>query len=174
MINLITRVSRVLCCVFLGSGIALAFAGPSNAATALTLSLSHATVIEPVAFTEASGMNFGTVMPNGGAGRVALKPDGVIIVQGVLVADRDQVAAASFKLSGSDSQAYTISLPEAVTFGKGADSVKLNTFTHNAGESPVLSLNGYGNFNIGATLLLRKQQTAGLYTGTVNVIISNN
>ena len=168
-----SKVTKVLCSIVLVPAIALAIVGPSSAETAYAD--THAIVVQPVAFTETSDMNFGTVVQNEeGGGQVALKPDGVLVVQGVLVADMHQVATASFKLLGSDNQAYTISLPEAVTFIKGSDSIRLNTFTHNAGETPVMGLHGNDNFNIGATLLLNKRQSVGLYTGTVKVTISNN
>ncbi len=119
-------------------------------------------------------MNFGTVIADEDGGLVSLKPDGVIIVQGALVADREKVDPASFSLYGTNSQAYTISLPKAATFVKGAGTIRVKGFVHNAGDTPRMGLDGNSNFNIGATLFLEKRQSAGFYSGSLVVTISNN
>lgn len=171
--SLFSAIGRLPRWAFLIPAIALAMPTPGNAATALTA--VRAIVVKPMAFTKASvGINFGTIMANGVAGRIALSPSGAVTSQGVTVADRGQVEPGSFELSGAGNQAYTISLPEAVTFAKGADVISVGAFTHDAGETPTLDPDGYSNFNIGATLQLTKGQSSGTYYGSVTITISNN
>ncbi len=171
--SLFPGIGRLPRWVFLMPAIALAMPTPGNAATAFTT--VRVNVVKPMAFAEVSaGINFGTIMANGVAGRIALSPSGAVTSQGVTVADRDQVSSGSFKLFGAGNQAYTISLPDAVTFAKGADVISVGAFTHDAGETPTLDPDGYSNFNIGATLQITKGKSSGTYYGSVPIIISNN
>ncbi|MFQ5775252.1 MAG: DUF4402 domain-containing protein [Kiloniellaceae bacterium] len=153
--------------------LALVFGGPQAAADA-GRAMVRATVLKPVSFANVSGMNFGTLMPNGETGVVALLPNGKFTAQGVDVARDEEVKSATFKILGEDNQAYTITLPSAATFTNGRDGISVMTFVHDAGWTPTLDPKGYGHFNIGATLKLRWGQTAGVYSGSVDVVLSNN
>lgn len=151
----------------------LAMIGDAAADTAAAT--AGATIVKPVTLTEISQLRFGTVWTYGSAGIVAISPGGNLSFRGVEVGDQDEAAPASMKMIGSDGQAYTILLPRAVTFGSGENIVEVAEFTHDAGATPALDPEGYGHFNIGATLILHEGQLpAGNYAGNIWVVVSNN
>ncbi len=151
----------------------LATIGDAIADTAVAT--ARATIVTPVALAEISQLRFGTVWTFGSAGTVAISPRGKLSFRGVNVGDQDDAASASLKINGSYDQAYTISLPRAVTFGSGENVVEVAEFTHDAGATPALDPEGYGHFNIGATLILYKGQLpAGNYAANIWVVVSNN
>ena len=163
------RMAGLLAAVASFATIGDAVAADTAAATA------SAAIVKPVALAEVSQLNFGTVRADGSAGIVAISPGGELSSLGVEVSDQDEADSASMKMFGGDGQAYTISLPRAVTFGSGRNMVEIGGFTHDAGITPALDSDGYAHFNIGATLILREgRDAAGRYAADLPVTVSNN
>jgi hypothetical protein len=151
------------------------FATFGDAVADTAVATAYTTIVSPMTVAEVSQLRFGTVWFHGSAGTVAISPGGKLSLLGVEVADQDEAASASIKMVGSYGQTYTISLPRTMTFGIGENIVEVTGFTHDAGATPTLDPDGYGRFNIGATLILREGRLpVGNYAANLRVVVSNN
>lgn len=139
-----------------------------------TRGVAYATILHPLSLTYTSSMNFGTVMPNHTGGMMLLFPNSDFTARGVTVIDKNEVKSGEFTIFGTRSQVYSITLPRTATFASGAGTISVATFTHDAGGTPTLDLEGIGIFNMGAILKIgARPPTEGTYYGGVDVIISN-
>ncbi len=150
------------------------FLGGFSAAADSTRSVVHATILRPLSLANTSGMNFGTVLANGSGGTMSLFPSGDFTALGVTVFDKTEVKPGKFKIIGTHSQVYSITFPRTAKFARGAGTISVFSFTHDAGGTPTLDDEGEGLFNIGAILSVgARPPTDGTYYGGVEVIISN-
>lgn len=121
-------------------------------------------------------LSFGTFVATS-AGTVAVAPDGSRAqTGGVFVLNQGGLAAAAqFSVHGKANATYAITLPAdntvAMSDGKG-HSMTVKAFTSNLSGLNILSKNGNGQFNIGATLNVAASQARGSYTGTFAVIVN--
>lgn len=124
-----------------------------------------ATIIGPLVLTKVTDMDFGTIATTGTAGTVVLGTDGNRTPSGPALVAAAAGHAASFTISGQQSATYVITLPAdgTVTLTNGANSMAVNTFTHDAGANPTLDGDGTGTFSVGATLSVADNQAAGVY-----------
>ncbi len=160
---------------------AAAVRAPAAASAATATAYISVTVPRYLSVGMTSGMNFGAVVPNGGAGEVKLSPDGERQGTNVDLVGGGTGTPASFALSGGSNQAYSISLPDNVTLATGIASLEMTAFTHDAGPSPTMDSTGSHGFNVGATLLVNGSHSGGANSGdsgapnpTINVVISYN
>lgn len=133
----------------------------------------RAVVVRPLSLSNLSNLSFGTVLPNESNGTISLLPSGAFTADGVSVANNAKIRSATFRISGGHNQAYTIQLPLAVTFSGDLGSIQVITFQHDAGQTPMLNQEGYGTFNVGATLTFGQGLSTRTYSGNVDIIISN-
>ncbi len=160
---------------------AAAVLAPAAASAATATAYISVTVPRSLSVGMTSGMNFGAVVPNGGAGEVKLSPNGERQGTNVDLVGGGTGTPASFALSGGPDQAYAISLPDTATIANGPTSIRITAFTHNAGAVPRLNGVGSNLFNVGATLQIDKTGNADANGGdsgapnpTINVVISYN
>ncbi|HEY2559951.1 MAG TPA: DUF4402 domain-containing protein [Caldimonas sp.] len=125
--------------------------------------------ISPVA-----AMSFGNFIAGGG-GTVTISPGGLRTQSGgvVLVGQGSTYSAASFRVSGTASATYTITLPpyDTVSLSDGFHTMALNSFVS---SPPTGTLSGAGSqmIMIGATLVVGAAQPPGSYTATFNVTVN--
>ena len=132
-----------------------------------------ATILAPISIFAVGDMDFGTMTPTGTAGTVTVTPAGarssvnVDLLGGV-------PSAASFDVTGDGNANYSITLPSSTTLSSGGDTMTVDTFTDDAGASPILPSGGSDTFNVGATLNVGATQVAGTYSGTFAVTVHYN
>lgn len=118
-----------------------------------------------------SDLAFGKIIASNQAGTVVVSPasarsytGGAILTTGLAV------TAAEFVLSGQASTSVSVTLPSSdVTITSGLNTMKVNTFTSDAGSTPALSASGALTVKVGGTLNVAANQAAGSYTGTFDV-----
>ncbi len=131
------------------------------------------TIFAPISISSSGDMDFGTMLTTGTAGTVTVTPAGARSSVDVdLFAGTP--AAASFDVTGRVGQAYSITFPSNATLTSGANTMTMDTFTHDAGGSPQLSGSGSDTFNVGATLNVGATQASGTYSGTFSVTVNYN
>ncbi len=160
---------------------AAAMLAPAAASAATARANISVTLPRHLSMGMTSGMNFGAVVPNGGAGEVKLSPKGERQGTNVDLMGGGTGTPASFALSGGPDQAYAISLPDTATIANGTTRIRITAFTHNAGASPRLNGDGSHGFNVGATLQIERGGNADANGGdsgapnpTINVVVSYN
>ncbi len=160
---------------------AAAVLAPAAASAATATAYISVTVPRHLSVGMTSGMSFGAVVPNGGAGEVKLSPTGELRGTNVDLIGGGTGTPASFALSGGPDQAYSISLPDTATIANGTTRIRITAFTHNAGASPRLNGDGSHLFNVGATLQIERGGNADANGGdssapnpNINVVVSYN
>ncbi len=160
---------------------AAAVLAPAAASAATATAYISVTVPRHLSVGMTSGMNFGAVVPKGGAGEVKLSPNGERQGTNVNLVGGGTGTPASFALSGGPDQAYAISLPDTVTLATGPTSFEMTAFTHDAGPSPTLNSTGSHGFNVGATLRVNGSRSGGANGGdsgapnpNINLVVSYN
>lgn len=160
---------------------AAAVLAPAAASAATARAFISVAVPRHLSVGMTSGMSFGAVVPNGGAGEVKLSPNGELQGTNVDLVGGGTGTPASFALSGGPNQAYAISLPDSATIANGPTSIRITAFTHNAGASPSMNGDGSHLFNIGATLRIEQGGNADANGGdsgapnpNINVVVSYN
>lgn len=149
----------------------------NNALTALTVaatlfgaSLAHAasatgtasaTVLAPIAISQATALDFGTFASGATAGTVTsagTASGGVTLIE--------KGAPAGFKVTGSASRNFTITVPASVTLTSGASSM---TASLSAPTSSTLDALGKKDIAVTGTLSVAANQAAGNYNGTYTI-----
>jgi hypothetical protein len=122
-------------------------------------------------------LSFGTFVATS-AGTVTVGADGSRARSGgtfVLHQGSNVAAPAQFSVQGAPNVVYAITLPadNTVLMSDGAGhSMSVRAFVSNLNGTNILSKNGSGRFNVGATLSVGAQQAKGSYTGTFSVIVN--
>jgi hypothetical protein len=130
----------------------------------------------------ASAQTIATVMPlsfgsfvAGTGGSITVAPGGGRTATGgvVTVGQSASYASGSFRVSGTASATYTITLPDnnTVTLTDGTHTMALNGFASNP-PTGTLSGGGMQLIQVGATLTVGSGQPPGNYTGTFNVTVN--
>jgi hypothetical protein len=147
---------------------AIVFTGSQALAASATGSAS-ATIAQPIAVSETTSLNFGTVTTSASAGTAVVSTASGLTTTGGVAAFGGTPSAAAYSVTGEGSSAFTVSLPTTATISSGANTMTVDTFTHNAGAA--LS-GGSATFNVGATLNVGANQPSGAYTGTYTVTVN--
>lgn len=141
------------------------FAGSAQADT--VNGRADATVIAPLSITENAAMDFGTISGGPAAGTVVLDTANARTTTG----DAEIIAAGAgsagdFTVTGQPNQAYTLTFSASGTLERalGPETMIVDTFTHNAGATPIIPGGGTQNIRVGATLNVGANQTAGDYS----------
>lgn len=141
-------------------------AGTTFAQTNVT---SSAEIIEAITLTENAGLNFGKI--DNTAGIVDITPGGV--VTGKTQVAGGTTSAAALTVSGAPDEAYTITVPLTASLsGPSSATLSVTGIEHNSTQT--LDALGNETVNIGGTLNVGTDQTAGSYTGTISVTVSYN
>lgn len=142
-----------------------------------------AAIVTPLIIThDGADMNFGNIsvqVTTGGT--VILTPVGTRTSDGGVLLPNNigAVSAAVFGVSGQAHYTYTITLPTncTLTHTNNNDFMMVDTFTSSPSTEAgagVLNENGEQNLNVGATLNVDANQTAGVYSsGTAFTVTVN-
>jgi len=150
-------------------------AAPTMALAADTAqALAFASIGQQVAVRKSSPMSFGTLERPVESASVELTPLSTTVNCGLPQIGRERALAASIALQGMPNQTFSIALPQSAHMGRAARDIEVASFTHDAGPTPAIDRSGAVTFNIGATLFVSDQTPSGSYTGSFDVIVSNN
>lgn len=153
----------------------LLFVVPTGAGAADTAqALAFASIGQQVAVRETSPMSFGTVERPPESATVELTPFSTTVNCGLSQIGRERALAASIALKGMPNQTFSIAFPQSARMGRAARDIEVASFTHDAGPTPAIDRNGAIQFRIGATLFVSDRTPSGSYTGSFDVIVSNN
>ena len=146
--------------------------------TSTASATASATIIGPIALTNATPLLFGTIAPSALAGTVVVTPLGVGTGTNLTLMAVSTVSAAAYSVTGNNSGAYAITLPAngtvKITNGTPAQDMNVRAFTCSLPLSTSLDGSGKANFTVGATLDVAGAQASGTYTGTYNVTVAYN
>jgi hypothetical protein len=152
----------------------LAAAAPSFAASANAN--AGATIIQACAISQAEGqdLQFGKLVSPLADGTAKVDATSTETLVGLQALAGISPAAAQFNLTGLAGASYSISLPTSdVTITDAtSDTMIVNAFTSNAGSN--LDGSGLATVKVGATLTVKANQAAGLYSGPFSVAIDYN
>lgn len=126
---------------------------------------AHVQVVEPIRIEKAMDLRFGNVFTAFGSGNLVLSPDGIRTANGVEIADNlaGTVSPAEAVVTHSNNS-YTVNLPGSIILineNNPNEVIEVNEFTLEREENLV---GGKDVLRIGATLRLKADQQAGIYT----------
>ena len=156
----------VILAVFIGFGVSQ---GQSTASANATT-----TIISALKICKVSDLQFGA-FASGVPGTITISPTGARTVNGPLAISvaNYPVTAASFTISGQDHLDYTILLPGSVVLkGPSGSTLTLTKFVSDPSRHGTLSNDGTATLNVGGTLTLGSNQSAGFYSGSFPVTIT--
>lgn len=134
-----------------------------------------ATIIAPLAISRVTDLNFGNVAVGSAVGTVVITTAGTRSVTGscqLSATNPGTVTAAAFAITGQGSYTYGITLPSGSTAITGAGSpMSVDTYISNPSSTGTLS-SGAQTVNVGGTLHVAGNQTAGLYTLASGLTVS--
>ncbi|OFX78778.1 MAG: hypothetical protein A2X19_10665 [Bacteroidetes bacterium GWE2_39_28] len=142
---------------------------------------ASAEVIQALAATEGSALNFGRFSPESTGGEIRLSPDGVRSSTGSVSLSGGLYNPASFFLSGQPDFSIVVNLPTAPVLltntANGKTMTVLNWESIPAVSSSIKILSsGVLTLNVGATLRVGNMvdNPVGMYSGTYVVTFSYN
>ena len=154
-------------------------AGFTTNAFSQATATATATIITPIAITNALDMNFGNLTVQAEtSGTVVIAPTGTRTkTAGVnLPSTTGTFTAASFTIGGEGIYTYTITIPSTdytITDLTSAASMIVNTFTSTPSGTGILA-DGAQTLNVGATLNVSAAQAPGVYTNTTGFEVTVN
>jgi hypothetical protein len=143
--------------------------------TATSSCNATATIVTGISIAKTSDLNFGSVVPGGSAGTVAITPAGArTAAGGTSLGSATGSSAGAFQVSGLGGATYSITLPASTTITSGGNNMTVNTFTSTPNATGTLNGGGNQSLAIGATLQVGANQPTGTYTGSFNVTVTYN
>jgi hypothetical protein len=145
-------------------------ASAQSTATASTT----ATLIKPIAITNISDMNFGTVAASASEGTVVMTSAGVVSHSGGATTS-GAVTAASFGVTGEANSTFSITMPASIVLQSGTEGPLL-TVSGIAAESGATAtlVDGEAVIAIKATLEVPANAAAGLYVNNAGLAVTVN
>jgi len=153
-------------------------AGFTTNAFSQATATATATIITPIAITNALDMNFGNLTVQAEAsGTVVIAPAGTRTrTAGVnLPSTTDTFTAASFIIEGASEYAYIITIPSTgyiLTNATTLETMTVSAFTSSPSSTGILD--GSETLNIGATLNVAAEQAPGVYTNATGFDVTVN
>ncbi len=124
---------------------------------------AKAAIVAAIVLTENTNMNFGS------AGTAVLATTGTVTPTSVTYLNG--AAAGQWTATGTATQPAVITLDASDTLTSGGNTMTVDTFTDDAGGSPVFTA-GTLSFHVGATLHVGANQAAGNYSGSYAVTVN--
>lgn len=149
----------------------------SNKVYAVTATATvDAKVLLTMSMANLRGMSFGAISASSTAGAVTIQPDGTVVASGgVTVGDSGTAGAASFRLSGEPSAAFTVQLPATVVLtDPSGNTMTVNTFQSDPSVTGQLAGDGSLVLSIGGSLQVGASQPPGDYSGLMSVAVNYN
>lgn len=142
---------------------------------------ASAEVIQALAATEGSALNFGRFSPESTGGEIRLTPDGVRSSTGSVSLSGGLYNPASFNLSGQPDFSIVVNLPAApvlltnITNGKTMTVINWESIP-SVSSSIKIPSSGVLTLNVGATLRVGNMvdNPVGMYSGTYVITFSYN
>lgn len=178
-----TKISRRVLIAF---GLVASATGAMAQSSATATGNATATVIRPITLASSVDLAFGSVVPSGAAGTLALTAASPAVPTAVGVTQpgtqAGAVTAAVFDVGGEGSFTYSITLPAApaTITGPAAATMTVDTFTKSAVAGVLGTLSGAAgaagaqSFYVGGTLHVGANQAPGSYSGTFSVTVAYN
>lgn len=150
----------------LGAAIA-AFAMNASSAHAATASgTATAKILRQITLTNTSDLQFATIISGATASTVAVSTAGGVTC-GAGLTCTGTTTAANFDVAGTDGAVVVVGGDANVTLNGSLGGTMTSSLTY---SSPTITLGATGgSFQVGGTLSVGANQTAGDYTGTFNV-----
>ena len=136
-----------------------------------------ANIITPISIVKVTDINFGDLVPSTEESvTVVMNQSGVITSAAQYYLSTGTRTAASFTISGEADHTYKINCPTTIALAGPGDDMTL-TFNSSLASlaidgTPLTLTGGTQTLNLGGSLALAKNQTAGAYTGTFNVTVA--
>ena len=148
----------------------------TNAMAEATTGSADVEVVTPLAISQTSGLNFGTIavgsIGGGGIGGDVTVSVAGAISTGAAAADLKIIggspSAGTFAITGLGIQAITVSVATSVTLSGGGGADMTAALVH---DNPVALAAGAATLNVGGTLTAAAGQGAGTYTGNYAVTV---
>jgi len=135
-----------------------------------------ANIITPISIVKVTDINFGDLVPSlSTAVTVVMDQSGTITsdAQYFLANSSTPRTAASFTITGEAGHTYKINCPETIDLEGPGDDMTLTFNPSLAIDGSSLTLTGgTQTLNLGGSLALAANQTAGAYTGTFDVTVA--
>lgn len=158
--------------IIVATGIALAVLVGNQAPAATSSATASATITSaPITITNTQPLSFGDIAAGTAASVITVNPNGNrTLDSGDAILGATVGTPATFDVTGEAGKGYTVTLPAAVTLSDSAgNTMTANNFTSNA--SGTITATGDDTFDVGASLTVAGNQTAGSYSGTFSVDI---
>lgn len=135
-----------------------------------------ATIVPVISVEKTEDLNFGTFASGSTPGTISMETNGARNqTGGVVVLDDDASHPATFTAHGPVDGHYFITLPAdnsvTLTLSGGTETMTITHFEHSASGN--FGTSGQETFNVGGVLNVAAFQRAGTYTGTFDVIVTN-
>ncbi len=144
--------------------------------SAIATANASAQVVTPIAITTGNHLNFGLVAPSAAAGTVVVATDGSRSFTGGAsqLPGTGTVSAATFNVTGETGYSYAITLPADVTLTNGGgQTLVVNNFVSAPNGTGLLTA-GAQTLEVGATLELVANSTAGSYSSLTPFSVTVN
>ena len=156
-----------------GALAALALSTPAFAAASNTAQAdATVNIVSPLALTNTSPLNFGTVIGPFNGETVEVDTAGGRTCGGLLCSGNASVSAANFDVTnGTASQALTVTVDPSVTLtGSVSGSLDVD-LTTDVPTGVSTDASGNATFGVGGSLAIPSGTADGVYTGTFNVSV---
>ncbi len=161
----------------------VSFASVSVSAQNTANANASAVIQTPLTITHQQHLHFGFIAPasEGGNNIVSVNTSGDRSIGGAgngqLITGSQAPQAASFSLSGFESNAYNIVINEIASISNGTESMVISNWGARAnnesadGTTGILT-NGTGSISVGADITVSQSQANGTYTGEFSVTVA--
>ena len=153
--------------VLVASGVlATAAQAAENATTA------DARVLKSLTITNASKLDFGTIVSGPTAGTVVISAAGARTCSGVTCSKTS--TAAAFDVTGSKSQIVNVTWDNTVTLTNGTTTMTATLMTNPGTQRTLDAAAGKATFAVGGSLAVAANQADGVYSGPFKVYVDYN
>ncbi len=124
-----------------------------------------AIIVAPLSISGTQDLHFGKIAQPAANGTATITPAGGNSGT-VDWADTSLIRNASFDVNGEPNSTITVALPNTYTITGAGDPMSVDNFTSDSGATLTLDASGEGTINVGATLSVGADQSAGTYTNS--------
>jgi len=148
-------------------------------ATASANGTGSVTLVQPIALSSPTGLQFGKLVQPAAAASVTITPAGAVTRTGVGTLGSQTTSAALFNVTGDGGAIFTITGPAGNTFNMTASSsgTLLVTTSLSASSGTLSGTTGSGgatSFTVGGIMSIASAQTTGVYSGSFTVTVNYN
>jgi len=141
--------------------------GQAQAANSVSAGAS-VEIAAPIAVTQDTALAFGNIGPSAAAGTVIVSLAGAQSVTGGVTALGGTVAAGAFTVTGASGATYSVTIPGTVSLTGPGTAMEVTLTDPGSGTLT----GGTDTFNVGGSLAVGANQTAGSYSGTYTVSVN--